>query len=276
MAAKMTLLQLVQNIMNSLDSDAISSITDTEEAGQVADIVHDTYEQMRVNQIIPEFQELGQLVTPSLITYPGAINYLQIPTNVANIKYIMYDREKAGDDRIQYEFILPCSQKEFLELVSANDSSSTDCTQVTDPTNAAISYYVTNNVAPAYWTSFDENFIAFDQIDLGIDNTQLLGTKTICFYETIPAWTVADSFIPIMDDNLFPFLLAEAKSTAWFNLKQEPNNKINKQAIEQKYKLQSHKYRTESLQRRSTGLPGPNYGRRGANDTPYYTRPFKN
>lgn len=258
---KRSLLNMVQNIMSAMDSDEVSSITDTVESAQVAEVIQEVYEQMITNQIIPEFQEIIQLDTINLAIYPGSINYLVLPTTITHMDWFQYNRKQDGDTTDDLEFIHWLSPADFLNLVSRNRTDSADNIQVTDP-STGIQYWIVSNYGPRYWTSFDDENIALDSIDMGIDIIQVLGSKSIAYISRIPTWTVADSFIPDIDDNFFPYLLAESKATCFVNLKQTQNNKVEKQALDQRIRLQNHKFKTSDAQKDSTGSTGPDYGRR--------------
>ena len=45
---KLTVLDMTQKILSSMDSDDVNSISDTEESLQVVDIIEDTYHDMEV------------------------------------------------------------------------------------------------------------------------------------------------------------------------------------------------------------------------------------
>ncbi len=51
-------------------------------------------------------------------------------------------------------------------------------------------------------------------------DTTLQTSKTLCYGQIIPTFTLEDSFIPDLDDTQFPLLLNEAKAIAFVELKQ--------------------------------------------------------
>jgi hypothetical protein len=132
------------------------------------------------------------LGTVSLVTFPGAVNYLQIPDTVANVMWFKYNVQKSGDTFDAYRDVTYLMPKAFMDLVSANRSDATNVSVATDPTSG-LTYSVVNDAGPNYWTSFDDKYIAVDQFDSAIDTTHVLGTKTRCQFETIPTWTVSDA-----------------------------------------------------------------------------------
>jgi hypothetical protein len=259
--AKHTLLEMVQSIMSDMDSDIVDHITDTVEAGQVASVLQDVYEQMIANQMIPELDTLGRLSTVSLIDHPGATNYLEIPSNYTQIGWIKYDIQDVGATSVDYATIDYLTPSAFMDLINRNQADDGNVVQATDPGTSGVTYYVKNDVSPRYWTSFDDHYIAFDARLVAVDATQIVGTKSQTMAKTVPVWTVSDSFTPSIDENLFPYLLAEAKSTCFVNLKQQANPKVDKQSRDQRVRIQNHKFRTNAAQKKSTSSTGPNFGR---------------
>lgn len=262
MSGKMALLEMVQDIMSDTDSDELNSINDTVEGMQVARVLKQVFLQMCSNQLIPEHQELIRLSTVSLVDFPGALNYLQLPDTIQMLEWLKYNKILDGGTDDVWTDIKYLDPKGFMDLVSANLSSDTLCDQVTDPTSG-VTYYVHNDLPPEWWTSFDDYYVAFSSYDSAVDTTQLVGTKSLALASLVPSWTFSDTFTPDIDDNLFPYLVAEAKSTCFVNLKQMENRKIDKQAREQRTYIQGRKFRTRATEEASiNSTKGPNYGRR--------------
>lgn len=255
--AKKTLLEAVKSIMSDMDSDEISSITDTVESMQVVSILHDIYDQMLANDTIPEVRELGQLELCS----PTKNTYLKIPDTVQEVLEIKYDIQTVDDPVAKFRTIKYLSVTDFLDTINQFRSDDTGTEVVTDP-NTGISLRFRKDRAPVYWTSFDDQYIAFDSYDAAVDTTGLLNTKTQCFVSTYPTWTDDDNFVPDMDENLFPYWIAEAKSTCFVNLKQQANAKLEQQAKRQRIKFQHGKFRTAKAEEDSLASAQPNFGRR--------------
>lgn len=259
---KLTLLQMVTSIMSDMDSDAITSINDTPESLQVASIIKDTYFQYISNIEVPELEQMFQLLTVDN-SHP---NYLQIPTTIQNFDYIKYDKIRAGDTNKAIVEVKYCIPKDFVDLTIVRQSSDSGVIFTPDP-NTGVNLLIRNDTPPSYWTTFDDNYICFDSYDVAVDTTGLQGSKSFCWGQSIPTWTVADGFIPTLDDNLFAMLLSEAKSTCFATIKQAPNAKLEKQARNQKVNTANDRARSKQAQRASSNgeYAGPNFGRR----TPY-------
>lgn len=259
---KMTMLEMVQNIMSDLDSDEIDSITDTVEGEQVASVLRDIYWQYVENQTIPEHQELFQL------TDAGATAkvYMLIPTTVRHIEWIRYNKILSGGSNTVYADIKYLDPENFINLLLKRNSADTNIVSATDPNSAIALDAIQNDKVPEYWTSFDDEYLVMDSYDASVDTTGLVASKTLCWGTIEPTFTIAnsldDDFTPDLDDHLFPYLLADAKSTCFVNIKQTANPKIEKQARNQRIFAQNDKYRTKESQKAGFDATGPNYGRK--------------
>jgi hypothetical protein len=85
------------------------------------------------------------------------------------------------------------------------------------------------NADPVYWTSFDDTFIVFDGFN-NAEESSLQAVNSKAYAAIEPSWTHTDSFIPALPEKFFPTLLAESKSQAFVNLKQQSNNREERKA----------------------------------------------
>lgn len=254
---KMTLLEMVQDIMSDIESDRVTSIFDSDEAGQVAQVLKTVYHQMISNQTIPEHQALIQLTSAGAT----AKVFMLMPTNMVKMEWFKYNKKVSGATDDAFKKIEYMDPLQFMDRVNRNLTSDTNVVSATDPTSGIV-IKVKNDAAPMWWTSFDDQYIVCDSYDATVDATGLTAAKTLCWATLTPSnWTLTDVFIPDIDDNMFPYLLAEAKSLCFLNMKQTANPKVEKQAKQQRYAIQNDKYRTKSAQKKSTNSSGPNYGR---------------
>ena len=66
-------------------------------------------------------------------------------------------------------------------------------------------------------------------------------------YETVSAsCTHSDNFVPSIPEKFFPTLLAEAKSQAFVNLKQQANNREERKAQRGKNTMRNEAWRNEN------------------------------
>lgn len=246
--AKYTLLEMVQNILNSMDGDEVNSITDTTEAEQVAQIIKRAYEDFIVNYDIPE---LNNVFTLTALGNTASPTRMQIPSGVDNISWIRYNTRKSSDTKDKFTEIEYVDRETFVHRNMMRDSSASDVITVTEN---GVSFYIYNDKAPDYYTSFNDDILLFDSYDATVDTT-LQSSKTMCYGRVIPTWTMSDSFVPTLDNNLFPMLINEAKSVAFVELKQSANQKAENESRRQRIKWQNNKSKIDNTFTR------PNYGR---------------
>lgn len=256
---KKTLLGIVQDILNDLDSDSINSIDDTIEATQVANIVAQTYFDLISDRTIPEHFEIFRLVALSDSERP---NYFALPDNVANIEKIWYNKSTDGDQ--EYREIHWREPLDFLRHTSARNSSATDTKIVLD-FNGTTELLVFTDRMPFMYTSFDNKHIVMDSHDIIIDTT-LQASKSRGYGELIPTVTLTDTFTFDIESKYFPYLIAEAKSRSFSILHKTLDQKVEQVARRHKSFIQKEKYRFDPQKpndRRSYGRTRTTRLRRG-------------
>lgn len=222
---KRSLLEIVQEILNDLDSDFANSIDDTVEAQQVANIVKSTFYEMLSNRNWPHLKKLVQLDSLSDSTKPC---YLKIPERTKQLEQVEYDVRKLGEDVPKYQLIKYKSPEDFLQLV--RNRTGDTVVQVEDSSGVTLAIY--NNKAPEFYTSFDDEYIVFDSFDSDVNNTLIKAkTRSIAYIE--PTWTHTDDAIPNLPDDAFSALIEESKSAAFYYLKQMANQKAEQRASRQ-------------------------------------------
>lgn len=242
---KRTLLQIVQNILSDMDSEDVNSISDSIEAEQIASVVRDVYYNMVSTRMIPEHQELIRLVSLSNSARP---THFQVPESVKRIDFLRYNISTTnGTDFKEIEYIEPLV---FLTLNRDGDNVDT----VYD-VNGNTPILVRNNKMPDYYTSFDDLHIVMDSYDSNVDNI-LAESKTQALGHKVPDFNINDNFTPDLDEVLFPYLIAESKSTCFSLFKSGVDQKIEQAARRQKSYMQSDMYRVKKENKR------PYYGRR--------------
>lgn len=247
---KMTLLEIVQDILNDLDSDFVNSIQDTVESEQVAQIVKTCYYEMMANRNWPHLRKLFQLEHSGDVSKP---NYLKIPVNLKELEFFKYEVQME-DARIVQKTIKFKHPDEFLAITTGRNSTSPTVDTVIDYSGSKI--LTLNNTSPTYWTSFDDFNIVTDSYDKDEDVT-LQSSKTQCLGYIHPTWVHIDTAIPDLPTEAFPALLAEAKSTAFVSVKQMANQKAEQKAARQQRWLARKAWRTEGAVRFD------DYGRKG-------------
>lgn len=248
--AKLSLLDIVQDIANDLETDEINSINDTVEAAQIAQIVKTTYLEMMANRNWPHLKQTFLLDSSGTTSRP---THLKLPSGVREVIYLAYNRRKSTDTRDKYQELEWKENEEFLEILNSRNSAGTNITVKTELGGIKLNLF--NDRAPTFYTSFDDEYIICDAYESALEST-LQSSKTQCVGYVSPSWTVSDTFIPDLPEEAFPALVAEAKSTAFIVLKQAANEKAEQKAQRQQRWLSRKAWRVDG------GVRYPDYGRK--------------
>lgn len=255
---KLTLLQLTQDILYSMDGDEVTSINDTYESTQVTHILRTVFYDIVNRSGLQETKSPLQLSSPHDTTTPLLMT---VPDTVRSIDWIKYDYATTADTDEQYTEVFFKPFTEFLADSHALDKSATEVSLMTLTTDYGdIDILYRNDMAPGYYTTYDDTNILFDSIDEVTDTGLYLDdTKTLAYGTIIPTFTLSDGFIPPLDDDQFPLLLAEAKSVAWAEMKQASNVKAEQSAKRNWITQQNQK---NAIDKRPAIDRLPNYGRK--------------
>lgn len=248
--AKLSLLDMVQDILSDMDSDEVNSISDTVESLQVAQIIKSTYYNIIDGRDYPFLHELFQLDSNGTVARP---THMSLPDTIIDLDWIKYNKKKPTETRNKYEKVIYKTPEEFLDIVNVRDSSSTDVQVVVDSTNIQLN--ILNNKAPEYFTSFDDETLVFDSFDSDVDST-LQNSKLQCYGKRSVAFTLDNDFIPDLPVQMFTYLLNEAKSTCFARIKQVADAKSEQNSISQKRRMSQDAWKV------TKGISFPSYGRK--------------
>ena len=248
---KMTLLDIVHDILNDLDGDEVNSIEDTFEATQVAQIVKSTYFAMMSNRNWPHTRQTVQVLPSGDSALP---THMKVQESIKELCFINYNKVKSGETRKIYQAIKYLYPDDFLRVTNRRNNDNSDIDVITDPTGVEL--LIKSNTAPTYYTSFDDEALVFDSYDSTVDTT-LQQSKVQAQAYVIPTWSQEDDFIPDLPEEAFTALLEESKSRAMLKLKQVQDIKAEQESSRQQRWLSRKARRVEG------GVRYPNYGRRG-------------
>jgi len=234
--AKMTLLEMVQSTLNAMDSDDVNSIDDTVESAQVALLVKESYFDLISQRDWPFLRETFSLTGLADVDNP---THMELTENASKIDWIKYNKKDVT-------FLDPKTFQDMIDL-RVELAGEVD----------ANGFVLTRD--PLYYTTFDDTTFVFDSIDLDAEST-LQASNTVCFGVVVPSWTHEDSFIPTLPAKMFPTLLAEAKSNAFLNLKQQANAKEERKAQRGRNIFQNEAWRNNESEGKWNRKV--NYGRR--------------
>jgi hypothetical protein len=220
--AKMTLLDMVQNILSALDSDPVDSLDETVEAVQVAELIKEAYFELLSQRDWPFLFSLGAL---QALADPSNPTKMKIPDTWNKVKWIKYNKKEV-------QWVDPAT---FNDIIS----NRTEQAGVVNSNG-----FVINN-DPVYWTSYDDVYVVFDGYDSSADST-LQASKSVIYGTQQASWSHVDTFIPNIPEKFFPTLLAEAKSQAFVNLKQQSNAREERKASRGRMAMRNEAWRNEN------------------------------
>jgi len=286
---KYTNLQYVQSILSSLGSDEVNSVSDNAESLQVLECLKTTYFNIISRTDLPEHKQLVQL-EPSLDPNMPVLMY--IPDGIKKIEWLKYfnsntlpnadnngfehdlnvDISSQGGTIASpppgYEYVTILPVRQFIDMVNSFNPDNSDVASFTFTNSengfpGTYTFYYKNDKQPQFCTILSDYFVIFDGYDSTQDDT-LQTSKTMAYGEVVPVWKNEDSFIPNIDEDQVPLLLNEAKSLAFFELKQMVHTKAEQEAKRQWSSVQKDK---SIIDRPSYFDQLPDFGRRGTSPT---------
>lgn len=213
---------MTQNILSALDSDPVGSIDETVESVQVAELVKEAYFELVSQRDWPFLFVLGNLDGLGDVNNPTK---MKIPDTYNKIKWIKYNKQE----------VTYADPETFHTIISQ---------RVTQAGVINSNGYVINQ-DPQYWTSYDDTYIIFDGYKQSTEAT-LQSSKAVVYGTQQAAWSHIDTFIPNIPEKFFPTLLAEAKSQAFVNLKQQNNVREERKATRGRMTMRNDSWRNEN------------------------------
>ena len=229
---KFTLLEIVQDILNDISGDEVDSITDTVEAGQIANIVRSTYFYIVSQKNLPEHKSIYKLTETSATTP----TVMTLPTTVLTLDEILYDHkvdpgafsggvfsgsafdvtEASNFTPVQY-----MSPNDFLAFTGSFtwDNDVVDAFVFTGTEGTHDIKYRTDK-SPSYYTVLEDYYIIFDGIHTDISPDYALADLTMCYGTLKPIFALSDSFTPDLDATEFSLLIEESKRAASVKIRQ--------------------------------------------------------
>lgn len=213
---------MTQNILSALDSDPVGSIDETVESVQVAELVKEAYFELVSQRDWPFLFVLGNLDGLGDVNNPTK---MKIPDTYNKIKWIKYNKQE----------VTYADPETFHTIISQ---------RVTQAGVINSNGYVINQ-DPQYWTSYDDTYIIFDGYKQSTE-VALQSSKAVVYGTQQAAWSHIDTFIPNIPEKFFPTLLAEAKSQAFVNLKQQNNVREERKATRGRMTMRNDSWRNEN------------------------------
>lgn len=242
---------MVQNILSDMDSEEVNSISDSNEAEQIVQVIKATYFNLIASRFIPEHAQIIKLNSLSQSARP---THFIFPVRVKNIEFLDYNVSTIVGG-VSYRRLTYLEPDDFFSISDGRDSESANVVKVED-ISAGSTLLIRNDSMPSYYTSFDDEHVLLDSY-LATTDATLQSSKTRAYGVKYPTFDSSlDGFIPDIDGTMFPYLLAEAKSTAMSLFKSGSDPKIEQAARRHKSYVQNDKNRL------NRGRPKNGYGRR--------------
>jgi hypothetical protein len=217
--ARMTMLEMVRNIHLDLgESTYIYTINQNMLSTHITEIVKTSYFNIVDSREWPHLLKSFQLTATSASTP----THMTLPTTKTNMHYVKYNKKPLGLGTNLFTLIKFLPPQRFMNLVDARDDTLSTVDIITD--TSGISINIINNVAPTYYTSFDEQTIIFDSYNVAVDS-YLTAAKTQCYGMIYPTYTEADDFYLDLPPEMFNLVLNDAKSVAYLTFKGQINQK---------------------------------------------------
>lgn len=246
---KRTLLEMTQAILNEMDADEVAAITDTFESEQVALIIRDSFFNIIDKRNWPHLRKLIA-VTESDASSPSTII---LPDPIKEVIDLRFNKQRSGETRRRYEKLKYLYPDEFLDLSNNRNNDAANVDVITTP--ESVELLIMNDRHPQYWTSFSDTSLTFDSYD-SAQYTFIPATSIQCYAYETPTWNHIDAFTPDLPEEAFTYLLEEAKSTAFYTLKNMINEKAEKRS-------QIHNaWLSRKAFTAAGGVRYPNYGRK--------------
>lgn len=165
-----------------------------------------------------------------------------------------------------YEYVTIVPIQQFIDTINTlnpvDDNVETfTFSDTSNNYNGTYTFYYRNDRTPKLCTVLSDYYVIFDSFDATVDST-LQASKSMAFGQVIPTWSMTDTFVPSLNDEQVTLLLNEAKSLAFFELKQQVHAKAEQEARRGWTSIQKKKYTVNS----PTDFDAlPNFGRTGTN-----------
>lgn len=247
---KQSVLDMTQDILSDMNSDEVSSITDTVESMQVAQIIKSTYEELMGRKNWPHLQKLLKLDSSLTTSRP---THMAVPSTIKEVISVSYNKQNINQTSPRWNEVEWLYPDEFLQKTNDRNTDNANTDEIEDV--SGVKLLIKNDKAPTYFTSFDDENIVFDSYDSEMDST-LQSSKTQVLAYVLPSFTLTDTFVPDLPAEAFPALLAEAKSVCFARIKQAPDSKAEQQS------RRSMNWISRKNWQVAGGWQFPNYGRK--------------
>lgn len=169
----------------------------------------------------------GNVVTNGYVGTSLTINIVSTIGSGTFASWVIQTSASNAVPGYQYVNVVPLQQ--FLDQTNRfNPSESNVKSMVFTEGGYNFTFYYKTDHTPSYCTVLSNFYVLFDQFD-NTQDTTLQGVKTLAYGQSVPIFTMADSFVPALDDQQFPLLLNESTALAFYELRQMPHAKAEQE-----------------------------------------------
>jgi hypothetical protein len=192
MAIRLTLLELVQGMLAAIDAENVTSVGQTEEAGQCVSIVNRCYEDMLSTWRWKHLRTYTNLVNNS-----SNLHELNVPDNALAINPdVMWYKDSANDSGAQKVWYL--NPTEFLTMTLSRNLADSGIIELDG-------IRVHNDRVPQFFTSDDDETLQFDAVVDSSNGLAAARTQTLAWI--LPSSRlVVDAEVPDLPRQAFPAL----------------------------------------------------------------------
>lgn len=245
---KLTLIQMVQDILSDMNSFNVNNIHEHQESRQVVDIIESTFYTVTTYRYWPAHYRTVRLEgAPQGTDLMPAV--LVMPSNVIDLDELYYNKRK-----LHYK-----DPQDFLKFCMELSTSTNNNFDEYDLDGTPLACY--NGRDPSFFTILSKgngsgltNYVVMDAYNKE-DEDVLLASKSLALGQIAPEFKKENTFVPDLPDEAFPYLLAEAKARAFIAIKGVDNPSAVADAARLRSRLAVEKGVVQSKD------TYPNYGR---------------
>ncbi len=206
-----TVLEYTQACLSTMDSDNVDDIADTVEAGQVANLLKDTYYEL-INRQEWEFLN-GPISLVAAVDVADRTRFT-VANTLRHLKALWYNvSNSGGTERRKLHYLEPV---DFLDRFSGAEGDNKQLVSL----GSQLQFYVYTDRMPYFYTTFDDQSVHCEAVDLTIEST-LQTQKVSAYGVAIPAFQVTNVFVPTLPEHMIPLLQASLNSAAHLYFKQQ-------------------------------------------------------
>jgi|LGOV01.1.fsa_nt_gb hypothetical protein len=248
MANKRTILKLVQDLGEGINTDEIDSLDETEEVVRIVNILKQTVQEI-LDRKTWEFMKDKVRQLDDRLPGSNQLNTLLIPDDVTRIECLKYK-----DDNGKFYEVTYMQACDFVAMLQSRTETEDDINAIINADGVALNTRTT--VPPGYWTSFDEETITFDSYNAASGNGNLIADSVI-IADVMPVtdFTDPDAVLNI-PERMETLVFNEALVTCNYRLRQTADPRADRVARRQGISLRENEHKTKIDNQEKT------YGRR--------------